>query len=69
MLKHQIKGAVTAVDKNIHVFHPLTTQTWRDMYSPLEEPIEGMALKTAERVFVTTRLVVVIHMNESSGID
>jgi hypothetical protein len=30
----------TAADKNTHIFHPLTTQTWQDMYSPLEEPIE-----------------------------
>jgi hypothetical protein len=30
----------TAADKNTHVFHPLATQTWQDMYSLLEEPIE-----------------------------
>jgi hypothetical protein len=30
----------TVADKNTHIFHPLATQTWQDMYSPLEEPIE-----------------------------
>jgi hypothetical protein len=30
----------TAVDKNTHVFHSLATQTWQEMYNPLEEPIE-----------------------------
>jgi hypothetical protein len=30
----------TVADKNTHIFHPLATQTWQDMYSSLEEPIE-----------------------------
>jgi hypothetical protein len=30
----------TAADKNTHIFHPLATQTWQDIYSPPEEPIK-----------------------------
>jgi hypothetical protein len=35
----------TAADKNTHIFHPLATQTWQDMYSPLEEPIDRNGLE------------------------